>query len=180
MGSLEIGNIPPDCADFIHWVNRIFTTVLDLNKSLPVHKFWETKAMRLTVEAHVNVSRIAQKYVKQRVQEIDDHSKQLVEGSEEAPPKVDFLTYLMHSGALTLEEVIANIIDQMIAGVETVRSNKIQCILLASFPGHMEKLFFLFSVWSGNEASILHTQIYGLLRSIYYIACCAISSTPSL
>ena len=82
----------------------------------------------------MNITRIAGKYVKQRVQEIDDHSKPIVEDSEEAPPKVDFLTYLMHSEALTMEEVIANIIDQIAGGVETVRTMKLgiyklQCTL---------------------------------------------------
>ena len=39
---------------------------------------------------------------------------------EEAPAKVDLLTYLVLSGNYTLEEAVTNAIDMMNAGIDTV------------------------------------------------------------
>ena len=119
MGSLKL-NPPPDCVEFILSVHQLFKTLLDLAISLPVHNLWENKAMRQAIKAQENVFRIAHKYVKERVEEIDLLDEKILAGSEEAPPKVDFLTYLMHSGTQNMEDVTANVIDMLMAGVDTV------------------------------------------------------------
>ena len=120
MGSLKL-DPPPDCVEFINWVDQLFKANLILSLSLPVHNMWENKAMRKFVEAQSNVFRIAHKYVKERVEEIDQLDEKILAGSEEAPPKVDFLTYLMHSGTLNMEAMTATVIDMLFAGVDTVR-----------------------------------------------------------
>ena len=120
MGSLTL-NPPPDCEEFIHWVDQTFKALLDLTLSLPVHNMWENKAMRRFVETQTNLFRIAHKYVKERAEEIDLLDGKILAGSEEAPTKVDFLTHLMHEGTQNMEDVTTSVIDMLAPGVETVK-----------------------------------------------------------
>ena len=42
------------------------------------------------------------------------------QNSEEVPAKEDFLTSLMHSGKLSMDQVTGNVVDMHSAGVDTV------------------------------------------------------------
>ena len=70
--------------------------------------------------------RLATKMINEKLAEIDEKSRKALEaasGEEEAPEKVDFITYLVHSGKMSVEEASAIIvIDLLSAGVETVRT----------------------------------------------------------
>ena len=62
-------------------------------------------------------------FITKRLEQIKEEDKQLLlhhDAADEAPVKVDFLTYLVHSGKMSLEAITANVIDLMMAGVDTV------------------------------------------------------------
>ena len=120
LGSLK-PNPPPDCEEFIDSVEQTFKTLLDLTLSLPVHNFWENKAMRQFVKAQKNAFRIVDKYVKERADEIGPLDNKMLAGSEEAPPKVDYLTYLMHEGTLNMDDVTTSVLDIFSGGAENVK-----------------------------------------------------------
>ena len=77
--------------------------------------------MRQVVKAQGTSFRIAHKYVMKRVEEIDLLDEKILAGSEEAPPKVDFLTYQMHLGTRNMEDMTTGVIDMLAAGVDTVK-----------------------------------------------------------
>ena len=66
---------------------------------------------------------IATYHVQQKLKEIkDDDLKALKQfpGTSEVPEKVDFLTYIIHSGQMGLEDAVVNSIDLISGGVDTV------------------------------------------------------------
>ena len=58
-------------------------------------------------------------FVDERVKEIESHSQQ-VNKNDEAPEKMDFLTYMLLSNKLSKEEITSNAVDLMFAGIDTV------------------------------------------------------------
>ena len=68
------------------------------------------------------VKDLAMKFISERLDEIEEEDKQLLQqaAEDEAPVKVDFLTYLVHSEKMGLDAITANVIDLMTAGVDTV------------------------------------------------------------
>ena len=120
LGSLEAGQIPPDCKAFIESVHRFFDVTFELAFSVPFYLLWETKLWKETVDSMASVNNLAMKFIKERMQEITEEEKRALENSKEVPGEVDFLTYLVHSGKLSPEELSTNTVDLLMAGVETV------------------------------------------------------------
>ena len=69
------------------------------------------------------------KFISKRLDEIKEEDRQLLQQdtADEAPVKVDFLTYLVHSGKMDLGAITANVIDLMTAGVDTVSFSSSFC-----------------------------------------------------
>ena len=69
------------------------------------------------------------KFISKRLDEIKEEDRQLLQQdtADEAPVKVDFLTYLVHSGKMDLNAITANVIDLMTAGVDTVSFSSSFC-----------------------------------------------------
>ncbi len=70
------------------------------------------------------VHKLARQFIDEKLAEIaedDRRALEAVSGEEEVPDKVDFITYMIHSGKMSVEEVSVNIVDLLSAGVETVR-----------------------------------------------------------
>ena len=66
---------------------------------------------------------MARRYINEKLAEIEEADRKALEaasGEEEAPEKVDFVTYLVHSGKMSIEELSVNVVDLLSAGVETV------------------------------------------------------------
>ena len=116
MGCLD-EHPPPDIAEFRYSVNRLTQALVDLNFSLPVHKFWENKAMKVTIEGQKKIHQFVMKYIKARRSQIDAQDEL---SSEEAQDKTDFLSSLTHSGKLNLDQKTGIICDMFMAGVDTV------------------------------------------------------------
>ena len=68
------------------------------------------------------VKDLAMKFISKRLDEIEEEDKQRLQQAteDEVPIKVDFLTYLVHLGKMSLDAITANVIDLMTAGVDTV------------------------------------------------------------
>lgn len=96
------------------------------------------------------------KFITQRLDEIEEKDKQLLQQDtgDEAPVKVDFLTYILHSGKMSLDAITANIIDLLTAGVDTVCYPSLFCsTLLPQFYGIILHLL----------TDILHTYVVSVL-----------------
>lgn len=116
------GNTPPECQEFINEVNNFFDSTLKLFLSVPTYMIYRNKQWKYAVNSQRAVKNLAMKFISKRLDEIKEEDKQLLQQAtdDEAPVKVDFLTYLVHSGKMSLDAITANVIDLMTAGVDTV------------------------------------------------------------
>lgn len=117
------GNTPPECQEFIDQVGNFFELTMKLFLSIPTYLIYRNKLWRSSVNTQRAVKDLAMKFISKRLDEIKEEDKQLLQQAteDEAPIKVDFLTYLVHSGKMSLDAITANVIDLMTAGVDTVR-----------------------------------------------------------
>ena len=124
LGALDTdGNTPPECQQFIDEIAGFFENVINLFFSVPNYRIYRNKIWRTTVNSQRAVKDLAMMFITKRLDQIKEEDKQLLlhhDASDEAPVKVDFLTYLVHSGKMSLEAITANVIDLMMAGVKTV------------------------------------------------------------
>ena len=124
LGALDLeGNTPPECQEFIDQVGIFFESFMKFFVTVPTYLIYRNKLWRSTVNAQRAVKDLAMKFISARLDEIKEEDKQLLQQAtdDEAPVKVDFLTYLVHSGKMSLDAVTANVIDLMTAGVDTVQ-----------------------------------------------------------
>ena len=126
LGALsEGGETSPESREFIIAVGRMFDDLMDLIFSLIISKFYRTKKWRDFIEVTRTVNTLAKQFVDEKLAEIEGEDRKALEaasGEEEAPEKVDFVTYMVHSGKMSVEEVTVNVVDLLTAGVETVSS----------------------------------------------------------
>ena len=122
-GALSENGATPECQEFIAAVERIFVDVIELFFALPLYKIYPTKVWKNIVNDEITMHRLAMNMINEKLAAIEEEDRKALEaasGEEEAPEKVDFITYLVHSGKMSIEEVSVNIIDILSAGVETV------------------------------------------------------------
>ena len=112
---------PPDCQVLIEGVGNVFKSSQELVLSLPLYKLWATRPWRMLRDAIRSVNTVALSHVEQRLKEIRDEDLKHSAGTLEVPEKVDFLTYILHSGQMSLEDVVVNAVDLISGGVDTVR-----------------------------------------------------------
>lgn len=123
MGALDTeGNAPPECQEFIDQVGVFFESTAQLFLSIPLYYIYRNKLWRTSVNSQRAVKDLAMNFITKRLEEIEEDDAKLLEQhtEDEAPVKVDFLTYLVHSGKMSLNAITANVIDLMTAGVDTV------------------------------------------------------------
>ena len=114
--------MPPDCQEWVSAINGLFSPSPKLMMG-PSHETAKTKAYKEMKESWRRIYELAMKRVRERMEEITEEDRRAAaeaSGEEEAPARVDFLTYLMHSGKMTVGEVATNSIDMLTAGVDTV------------------------------------------------------------
>lgn len=121
LGCLELEKVPEDCQEFIDELQEFLHSTQDILFGLPFHKLWATKSWKRLSNAQQKVYDIAMSYIEQKNKEIKEEDKRSIEVGEdyEAPDHVDFLTYMMHAGKMSPEEITANALDLMAAGVDT-------------------------------------------------------------
>ena len=119
MGCLD-DNVPQDCKELIDSIQDMLSSTQRLMSGLPLHIVWPTKEWKYLKQTIKRLYELSLRHVKEKLEEIkEEDQERALEGSE-APDKVDFLTYLVHSGKQSLEEAAANASDLMKGGVDTV------------------------------------------------------------
>ncbi len=120
--SLNLSGAPSESQEYISTVRHFFSTFSDILFSLPLHKIFPTRLWKKLVNGQRSLHEQSKKFIDDRLAEIAEDRRVLEAASdeEEAPEKVDFITYLVHSGKMSVEAVSANIMDILSAGVETV------------------------------------------------------------
>ena len=119
MGCLD-DHVPQDCKELIDSFQDMLNSIQRLMSGLPLHIVWSTKEWKFLKETMKHLYTLSLRHVKEKLEEIkEEDQERALEGSE-APDKVDFLTYLVHSGKQSLEEAAANASDMMMGGVDAV------------------------------------------------------------
>lgn len=122
MGCLE-EQMPPDCVEFVYNTHvNLETTNKLLFGGLPFHKLWKTRTWKRMVNAQGMMLSYAGKLVAERIDAIETSSAALEAGDAHAELGEDFLTYMIHSGKMSVQELSVNAIDLLLAGVDTVRT----------------------------------------------------------
>ena len=123
LGAFSENGAPPESQEYIAAVGRFFVDVTDLLFSLPFYKIYRTKLWKNVVNDQITLNRLSMKMINEKLAEIEEKDTKALEaasGEESAPEKVDFITYMVHSGKTSVEKVSAIVIDLLSAGVETV------------------------------------------------------------
>lgn len=125
MGCLE-EQMPPDCREFVDNAHvNLETTNKLLYGGLPLHKLWKTKTWKEMVNAQDMMLSYAGKQVEEKIKAIEESSAALEAGDALAELGEDFLTYMIHSGKMSMQEIAVNAIDLLLAGVDTVSASDI-------------------------------------------------------
>ena len=113
---------PHDCQMFIEAIGTFFRSSQELVFTLPLYKLLNTKPWRNLKDSIQTINTNALHHIQQKLKEIKEEDLKAVgqSGGEEVPEKVDFLTYIIHSGQLSLEDIVANAVDLIGGGVDTV------------------------------------------------------------
>ena len=127
LGCLNIGNIPEVCQDFIDQIQDFLAATQDILFSLPLHKVYATKAWKKLYRAQKRTYEISMKHISDKMEEIKEKDEDLLT-NDEVPEKVDFLTYMIHRGELSIEEISINASDLIGGGVDTVSNNNYFCL----------------------------------------------------
>ena len=127
LGALSAtGGVTPESEVFIKAVGALFSELIELLFSFPLYRLYRTKKWRHVVEVNRTVYTLARQFIDKKIAEIEEEDRKSLEaasGEEEAPEKVDFITYLVHSGKMSPEEVSVSVVDLLSAGVETVNTS---------------------------------------------------------
>ena len=120
MGCLD-DQVPQDCKELIVAVHEMFNSIQSLLSGPPLHIVWSTKQWKFLKKTVKQLDELALNHVREKLEKIrKENQNGTMEGSE-IPDKVDFLTYIMHSGKQSLKEAAANATDLMTSGIDTVR-----------------------------------------------------------
>ena len=87
-----------------------------LTVGLPLYYVWPTKKWKHLKQTIQRLYELGLKHMKEKLEEIKEEDR----GRAGPPDKVDFLTYIIHSGKQSLEEAATNAFDLMSAGVNQV------------------------------------------------------------
>ena len=116
--------MPQECKDLVDDVHTMLVTTNKMRIGLPFHKLWKNRKWKTLVSSIDRMLTYAGGLVNEKVKEIELAEEFEGDGLE-IEEGMDFLTYMLHSssGKMTVEEIAANAIDLIIAGVDTVSEN---------------------------------------------------------
>ncbi len=124
LGALD-KDVPEDCMKFYNSVSDMFEMTEKLLTSAPLHKIYPTKTYKKLKTAIKDMHDLSKKYIVEKLQEITEEDKRALEkagAGEQAPvpEKVDFMTYIVHSGRMSLDKVALNTVDLLTGGAHPV------------------------------------------------------------
>ena len=128
LGCLE-DPIPPESREYMDSIEILLESMLQLMYGLPLHKLWRTKAWDTMVSTQGFMLSYAGKLVKEKIKEMEEN-RDAAENMGEASAELgkDFLTYMICSGKMGLEEIAVNAVDIIAAGLDTVSSKYVASV----------------------------------------------------
>ena len=113
--------MPPECKHFVDSIQDFTLVTSEMLFGLPFHKIWRTKKWKRLVSSLDDSYTFAKGYVDQKMKEIEELDKNSAgDHDHQAELGMDFLTYMIYSGNMSLADIAVNAIDLLGAGVDTV------------------------------------------------------------
>ena len=113
--------VPQDCKELIVAVQEMFNSIQRLMSGPPLHILWSTKEWKFLKQTVKQLYELVLNHVREKLEKIREENQNGTLEESEIPDKVDFLTYIMHSGKQSLKEAATNAADLIISGIDTVR-----------------------------------------------------------
>ena len=118
MGCLE-EQMPQDCKDLVDNIHKFTVVSTEMFFGIPFHRLWRTKKWDRLIESLGAIFDYTKGHIDQKIKEIQEGK----EGDFQAELGMDFLTYMIHSGQLSIADIAMDAIDLLTAGVDTVSKN---------------------------------------------------------
>ncbi|KAK7114680.1 cytochrome P450 27C1-like [Littorina saxatilis] len=119
--NVRIGTLDPDMSpkirEFIEAIGVMFLTGHQLMAFAKVHQIFRTKAWKQHVQAWDTIYSLSNELMAQRV---DEARQRLEEMTPDPGEKMDLISYMVAAGTLTREEIIDNLTETFMGGVDTV------------------------------------------------------------
>ena len=106
--------IPTDCKKWIDLVQEVFFLSEKVAMGPSTYKYIPTKSYRMLKDSVWKLAQLAISKAKEKISEFERNKEQTL------ADEIDFLTYLMKYGEMSIEEVAENSVDMIIATVDTV------------------------------------------------------------
>ena len=116
LGCLDVGGAPKECQEYVNHVQNLFLATQKLSMSIPLYKIYPTRPWKLLLESQRCMYEISMRNIEEKIKDIKVHDS----GDTEPSDGEDFISYMLHKGQMSLEEVTANAADLLSAGVDTV------------------------------------------------------------
>jgi len=113
--------MPPDCQEFIDHMQGFIDTTSKLLFGIPLHKYMRTSNWKKLVQQMDFTYSFSSSLIQAKIEEIEKkeaESREDDNAGEEAAE--DFLTHMVYSGKMDINEIAVNAVDLLAAGVDTV------------------------------------------------------------
>lgn len=115
--------MPPECKQFVDDIHTFIQLTAEFFFGLPLHRIWKTRKWKRFIKCTSDILDYTSNLVGQKIQEIQQEERS--SGDEvRAELGTDFLTYMVHTGNMSVEGIAVNAIDLLNAGIDTVSSYK--------------------------------------------------------
>ena len=113
--------MPPDCQKFVDDIHRFTASSEKILFGIPFHRIWKTKQWKEFVSSFGDFLSYANEQVEQKLQEMEQQAQNNPDGGDvQAELGMDFVTYMVHSGKMSVDEVVVHSMDLLIAAVDSV------------------------------------------------------------
>ncbi len=108
--------MPEDCREFMDGMRDLTEVTRKVLMQPHIHEYFKTKNYKKLLKIMEALYSIASGHVQSRIKEIEEASQDASEGEGED----DFLSHMIYSGTMSVDEIAVNAIDLLGAGINTV------------------------------------------------------------
>ncbi len=110
--------MPQECKEFVDNVHEFTAVTAEMFFGIPFHKFWRNKKWNRLLKSLEGLFTYSKGHVDEKIREIEEGG--VMDGDHQAELGMDFLSYMIHSGKMSVQDIAVNAIDLLTAGVDTV------------------------------------------------------------
>ena len=97
--------------EFVNHIQNFLVATQKILTSLPLYKIYPTRSWKLLSESQRSLYEISLRHIEEKIRDIKEHDS----GNTEPSDSEDFISYKLHKGQMSLEEVTGNVADLLSA-----------------------------------------------------------------